>query len=211
MALIYQTTMSPSKLELLAAWLPTQPWFAGDVASLTRLGGYRLDDPAGEVGLEGHILTAGDDTVYHVPLSYRGAPLESGERFLLGTAEHGVLGTRWFSNAVGDPVYRSVLAQTIAQGGREADEVGVGPDGEAQERKILIRVRGSGEPGAAVPDLTVAQVGLEGAVSVVESEEATLTVRRVLDADYVEPFGSLTLRVTWPGQVLPVVAATLTV
>lgn len=122
-----------------------------------------------------------------------------------------MLGTRWFSNAVGDPVYRSVLAQTIAQGGREADEVGVGPDGEAQERKILIRVRGSGEPGAAVPDLTVAQVGLEGAVSVVESEEATLTVRRVLDADYVEPFGSLTLRVTWPGQVLPVVAATLTV
>src|SRR5438477_104622 len=29
MAIIHNTTMSPGKLELLAAWLPAQPWFPG--------------------------------------------------------------------------------------------------------------------------------------------------------------------------------------
>ncbi|MGJ0203626.1 maltokinase N-terminal cap-like domain-containing protein [Leucobacter sp. gxy201] len=211
MALIYETTMSPSKLELLAAWLPEQPWFTGDIAALTPVGAYRFDDPDGEVGMEGHLLTAGDGTVYHVPLVYRGAPTEAGERFLLGTSDHGVLGERWISNAVGDPVFRAVLARTIAVGGREADEVGVNPAGEHRDREIKVRVRGSGESGAVVPDVTSAQVGLDGDVSVLESESATLTVRRVLDASYVEPEGVLTLRATWPGQVLPVVIATLAV
>jgi hypothetical protein len=27
MAIIYETTMSPSKRELVAAWLPAQPWY----------------------------------------------------------------------------------------------------------------------------------------------------------------------------------------
>lgn len=211
MALIYDTTMSPTKLELLAAWLPRQPWFAGDAGQITPLGAYRFDDPAGEVGMEGHILTAGDGTVYHVPLTYRGAPIESGERFLLGTSEHGVLGTRWIVNAIGDPVYRSVLAQTIALGGSEALEVGVSPDGERYDREIVTRLRGSGEPGRRVPDVAAAQVGLDGSVSVAESETATLSVRRVLDPGFVEPGGVLTLRATWPGQILPVVVATLAV
>jgi hypothetical protein len=48
MALMHQTTMTPSKLELLAAWLPSQPWFVGDANSLVSLSGFRLDDPAGE-------------------------------------------------------------------------------------------------------------------------------------------------------------------
>ena len=28
MAVIHRTTLSPGKLELLAAWLPSQPWYA---------------------------------------------------------------------------------------------------------------------------------------------------------------------------------------
>ena len=50
MGLMHLTTMTPSKLELLAAWLPSQPWFVGDANSLVSLSGFRLDDPAGEVG-----------------------------------------------------------------------------------------------------------------------------------------------------------------
>lgn len=29
MALIHQTTMTPSKLDLLTVWLPSRPWYAG--------------------------------------------------------------------------------------------------------------------------------------------------------------------------------------
>ena len=52
MAVIYDTTMSPGKLELLTVWLPTQPWYlgGGHEPELAKVGGFRLDDPQGEVG-----------------------------------------------------------------------------------------------------------------------------------------------------------------
>jgi hypothetical protein len=61
--------------------------------TLTRAGGFRLDDPAGEVGLEFIFVTDDVDgeTTYHVPLAYRGAPLPDAEEGLLGTSEHGAL------------------------------------------------------------------------------------------------------------------------
>ena len=54
MAEIHRTTLAPSKLELLARWLPRQPWYAGGSCSpaLQKAGGFRLDDPLGEVGIE---------------------------------------------------------------------------------------------------------------------------------------------------------------
>jgi hypothetical protein len=51
MAVMHPTTLVPSKLELLAAWLPSQPWFDGDASRLESLGAYRFDDPVGDVGL----------------------------------------------------------------------------------------------------------------------------------------------------------------
>jgi hypothetical protein len=51
-AIIHNTTMVPTKLELLTAWLPRQPWYLGaGRPELARAGGFRLDDPAGEVGI----------------------------------------------------------------------------------------------------------------------------------------------------------------
>lgn len=196
MALIYSTTLRPSKLELLAAWLPSQGWFHGDASQLKPIGAYRFDDPAGEVGIEGHILTAGDDTVYHVPLTYRGAALPGGDTHLLGTVEHGVLGRRWFTDATGDPVYRTVLTHTITSGGREAAEfVSEGPNTAAAPQCTTIKVWGSGSAGS-----TLGQVA---------PEHGTLTVIRELAAAKPEsPYGWV-LRGTWPGLKFPALFATL--
>ena len=42
---------------------------------------------------------------------YRGAPLPGADEGLIGTSEHGVLGTRWFYDAAHDPV---AVAQLLA-------------------------------------------------------------------------------------------------
>ncbi len=109
MAIIHRTTMAPTKLELLTSWLPGRPWYAGGAAlpRLTKAGGFRLDDPDGEVGLEFMAVTddSGEEPVtYHVPLTYRGVPLADGDAALIGTSEHGVLGKRWIYDGTRDPV-----------------------------------------------------------------------------------------------------------
>ena len=130
MATIHRTTMAPTKLELLAAWLPQQPWFVGDDAPvLSRAGGFRLDDPAGEVGIEFMLVTDGagsPEITYFVPLTYRGAPVDRADGGLVGTSEHGVLGTRWIYDAAHDPVAVTQLlafitGSTTAQQQSESD------------------------------------------------------------------------------------------
>ena len=214
MSVIHATTMHPSKLELLAEWLPLQPWFSGDVSQLTSLGAYRFDDPAGEVGLEGYLLTAGDDRVYHVPLSYRGELLEGGEPFLVGTSEHGVLGTRWISDATGDPVFRAVLATAIAQGLGEAELTLQSAEGDVTTLERSVHVRGSGTPESPVPELWEVTREDLGASVELASQLATLEVRRVLNpaaSDVAPPSTVQVLRATWPGQLEPTVLASLRV
>lgn len=116
MAVIHNTTMSPSKLELLAAWLPAQPWYrqTGCQPELAKAGGFRLDDPLGEVGIEFMVLTdwpGNGAMAYQVPLTYRAGALAGADGGLIGTSEHGVLGRRWIYDGVHDPVF---LAQLIA-------------------------------------------------------------------------------------------------
>jgi hypothetical protein len=116
MALIHNTTMNPGKLELLTAWLAAQPWYLHPEYEpvLSKAGGFRLDDPRGEVGIEFMVVTdrsGNTDAAYHVPLTYRGAALAGAEAGLIGTAEHGVLGRRWIYDGVYDPV---LLTQLVA-------------------------------------------------------------------------------------------------
>ncbi|MGW0703323.1 maltokinase N-terminal cap-like domain-containing protein [Streptomyces sp. NPDC002867] len=118
MAVIHHTTLTPSKLDLLASWLPAQPWYAGTGhrPELTKAGGFRLDDPQGEVGIEFMMVTDGSGNrplTYHVPLSYRGAPLDGSDHALIGTAEHGVLGRRWIYDGTHDPVLVTQLLNAI--------------------------------------------------------------------------------------------------
>jgi hypothetical protein len=116
-----RTTMTPTKLELLANWLPRQSWYRGPGApsGLTRAGGFRLDDPAGEVGIEFLLVGADEETTYLVPMTYRGAPLDGADDALIGTSEHGVLGTRWIYDAAYDPVAVPQLLEFLC-GGCEA-------------------------------------------------------------------------------------------
>jgi len=119
MAIIHHTTLVPGKLDLLRDWLPAQSWYVGTAAvrpELSRAGGFRLDDPDGEVGIEFMIVldqTAGDAVAYLVPMTYRGSPLAGAQDALIGTTEHGVLGTRWIYDGARDPVLLAQLGELI--------------------------------------------------------------------------------------------------
>jgi len=124
MAIVHNTTMSPTKMELLAGWLPAQPWFPGGgrEPELTKVGGFRLDDPTGEVGIEFMLVTDGSGdqpATYQVPMTYHGRELPGADGRLIGTSEHGVLGRRWIYDGIRDPV---LVAQLVAllQGAAEA-------------------------------------------------------------------------------------------
>ncbi|MGW3119647.1 maltokinase N-terminal cap-like domain-containing protein [Streptomyces sp. NPDC001107] len=118
MAIIHHTTLKPTKVELLTTWLPTRPWYQGGpaAAELTKAGGFRLDDPEGEVGIEFMVATDASGpapAAYLVPLTYRGAPLDGTEHALIGTMEHGVLGRRWVYDGCHDPVLLTELLALI--------------------------------------------------------------------------------------------------
>ena len=127
MAIVHKgASLVPSKTELVTGWMPHQRWYhgKGHEPVLRRVGGFRFEDPAGEVGVETLLLadTAAEPVVvYQVPLTYRGAPLEGADHALLGTMEHSVLGRRWVYDAPHDPVYVSQLVDTILRS-RASDE-----------------------------------------------------------------------------------------
>jgi hypothetical protein len=127
-SIIYRTTLTPSKVELIAAWLPTRSWYrlTGRAPVLVKAGGFRLDDPEGEVGIEFMAVTdqSGDQpTTYHLPLTYRGAMLGGADDALIGTGEHGVLGQRWAYDGTRDPVLVAQLMALI-QGAAEPQAQG---------------------------------------------------------------------------------------
>ena len=124
-------SLTPTKLELVAPWMARQRWYAakGRVPVLRRLWSWRLDDPAGQVGVETLLLVdegGPEPVVYQVPLTYRGAPLEGAQHALVGTMEHSVLGRRWVYDGPHDPVFAAqllalTLGEAVAQAGSRSD------------------------------------------------------------------------------------------
>ena len=79
MAVIHQTTLSPGKLPLVAlvAAVAAVVRGQGRQPDPIKAGGFRLDDPAGAVGIEFMVVTdrsGGVAASYLVPLTYRGLP-----------------------------------------------------------------------------------------------------------------------------------------
>jgi hypothetical protein len=182
MALLHDATLTPGKRELMTAWLATRPWADGFDPHRT-IASYRFDDPAGEVGLEAALLVNDAGTVVHVPVTYRAAPLEGADAFLIGTAVHSVLGERWVYDACGDPVWAAALATAIAAGGGGAEQYF-----EVDGKKVMIEprmtVQGSGSPDAAPPQTAaIDDVSDEGPTTVTRSGGVELVVVRVIGTD----------------------------
>jgi hypothetical protein len=187
MALLHRAEIRPTKLELLAAWLPGRSWYEGPASpGVTRVAAYRFDDPEGEVGIETLLVRAGDGPIMQVPLTYRGAPLDSHDHRLVGTMEHSVLGRRWVYDACGDPVYTGVLAEIIRTGAGEAEEL-VETDGRLERRDPGIAVRGSGTGTPGGPGVGRIVNVQDGDPTVIRTERMELSVVRVLhEADAAE-------------------------
>ncbi len=183
---IHEAKLTPTKLELLAGWLPSQSWFAGSADDLTRVASYRFVDPDGEVGIE-TMLVRSNGVTYQVPLTYRSEPLAEADDSLIGTMEHSVLGTRYTYDAVGDPVYMVELLRVIHEGDTEADlssgqksmtvlGSGIVPvSNAAGESMRVVRVLdGSHIPGNRVPLGTLTGTWTDGDV---EQEQVLVVLR----------------------------------
>lgn len=116
MAIVHQATLNPTKLEFLTAYLDMLQWGGGPI---DLVGGYRLDDPNGKVGIEGLIATRGDDA-FHIPVTYRDAPLEGADAYLITTLEHSYLGKRWVYDAAHDPVAIDAYLRVLAGDQKQA-------------------------------------------------------------------------------------------
>ena len=204
MALVHQATLTPSKLELLGNWLPGRPWFR-ESGELTRVGSYRFDDPAGEVGIEIMLVQSGS-SVLQVPLTYRAKPLAGAEDYLMGTMEHSVLGSRWIYDGCGDPVFVSALATAILTGASEAI-VEVEVAGEMTVLPSTVSVKGSGQVGTTVPVIGSVSAVDEGVVTIVSTGSFQLHVARNVEAQLSAPF---LLTASWEGRAnVPVMGLTL--
>ncbi len=200
MALIHRATLTPTKVELLATWLPGRSWYRGAPgATVERVASYRFDDPEGAVGIETILVTVGDGATYQVPLTYRGAPLEGGDDWLIGTLEHSALGTRWVYDATGDLVYAEALAQAVLTGSGQAQEF-IDNDGHLEPRPPSMSIMTSNISAdfAEARAVTAVHGTTPGDPTLIETDKLTLTVPRLLNHAVSAP--GAVLFGTWPGQ-----------
>jgi hypothetical protein len=134
-------TLTPHFRDFLPQWVVRQPWYRGNGGpSFRPVGYFRFEDPAGDVGIETHLIADGP-VLYQLPMTYRGAPAPEGGPLapsaLIATAEHSVLGTRWSYDGETDPVWRSELLRLVGSNGISdpSSKRGVGP---AQARGHLL-------------------------------------------------------------------------
>jgi hypothetical protein len=202
MALFHAATVTPTKADLIAEWVPTRPWGppAGD--SVDVIGAYRFDDPEGRVGLEPHLVTAAG-VLYHVPLTYREEPLDGAEDALIAKAQHSVLGTRWVYDGLRDPRLTVMLAAVTLTGQGEALGLAL-YEGRWYTVPSKVRIQGGGWSRERVPVDGFEVVSDDAAAAVLHNDRFELTVFRRPSPG---PRPPVALTATWDGQAEPVVLA----
>lgn len=147
-ALIHDAELSPTKEDIAGR-------YAGIV---TLFGSYRLVDPDDVVGIEVLVGSDLDGRTVQLPLTYR--PEEIDPECTLTDMEHSVLGRRWVSNALGDPVAVAQFIRTILEG----DDGATRSDGVP----AALDIRGSGsEDKVDVRDVELFEVTRQRAVGTV--------------------------------------------
>jgi maltokinase len=136
--------LNPAIMAILPQWVALQRWYAGKgrVPVLRRIGGLWLQDPAGKVDINVHLLldeSGRAPTIYQVPLTARGERLAGADRALIATVETGDQanpGKLYLYDAPHDPAFATALLALMLEE-RTADFDGaagtggqVGPNGE---------------------------------------------------------------------------------
>lgn len=201
MALLHKAELHPTKLELLAAWLPGRPWYHGPASGqVARVAACRFDDPAGAVGIETILIRAGNGQIHHTPLTYRDAALPGRADWLLGTTEHSVLGRRWVYDACGDPVYVQALTRAIFTGDGQSEEF-VDDAGELRRREPDMAVSGRGASGADVPAIRALERVVDEDPTLIVAGSVELSVIRVVSMGRQVQGPALSGK--WGGQATP--------
>ncbi|MET7879627.1 CG0192-related protein [Micromonospora profundi] len=204
MALLHRATLRPSKLDLLATWLPGRQWYQGPAGvNAVSSGAYRFDDPAGEVGIETMLVGASGGPVHQVPLTYRAAPVDGADDWLVGTVEHSALGQRWVYDGCGDPVYAAALAHAILAGTGQAEQY-FEVDGRREVREPTMTVVASGAGDNSVRPVGGIRRVVDGDSTIIVTDSVELVVVRRPAEDGAAGAAGATLSGSWAGQATTV-------
>jgi len=115
--------LTPAVMAVLPQWVARQRWYAGKGRTpvLTRIGGMRLEDPAGEADIDIHLLldeSGRTPTTYQVPLTCRATRLAGGDHALvsaLGPDAAGGESTRYLYDGPHDPAFATALLRLMLE------------------------------------------------------------------------------------------------
>lgn len=202
MGQFHRATLTPTKIELIEAWVPSQPWGPAANEPVHAVGAYRIDDPEGRVGMEAHLIVAGE-TLFHVPLTYRDEPLAGAADDLVGEMHHSALGTRWIYDGLSDPLFVVMLAAVAMTGQGEALGM-VFQDDRWHIAPSNVRIQGGGWTQQRVPVDGFTQTSADAdSVSFQNDRFELLTFRR----PPIGPAPAIGLTAAWEGGPGSVVLA----
>lgn len=209
MGLFHRATITPSKADLITNWVPTQPWCPAGVnsAQIDVVGAFRFDDPENQVGMEVHMVRAGE-ILLQVPLSYRNDPLAGAQDALVAEMEHSALGTRHVYDGTADDRFVTTLAGVAMTGQGEALGM-VFHEGRWIIAPANVRVQGGGwtQERAAVSEFKVESSDPETGRLVFTNDRFRLQFLR-RPATEARPL--MGLSATWDGLPDPVLLTTVT-
>ena len=203
MAIYHRATLTPTKAELVTDWIATQPWGPSADEQVEVLGAYRFDDPNGQVGMETHIASAGG-ALFHVPVTYRDAPVDGADDSLICEMHHSALGARWVYDALHDPMFVTMLAAVSMTGQGEAVGM-VEIDGRWVVVPSAVKIEGGGLAQRVAVD-GFEPISIDGHDAVFRNDRFEMTVHR---RPVTGPRPAVGLTGTWAGQAEPVVLTEL--